>query len=282
MAQDTDFSQKIERIFDQRSIPLIMGILNVTPDSFFDGGKYLQEQDWLIQTDKMIQEGADIIDIGACSTRPGSPQPTPDEESERLIKVIKSVRKAYPEILISVDTYRANIAEQAVNAGANIVNDISGGTLDPQMFETVAKLKVPYVLMHIQGNPQTMQRNPAYTDVVKEVHLFFEENLKKLNALGVKQVILDPGFGFGKTVEHNSELLNNLDKFQSFKLPVLVGISRKSFVNKILNINSIETINATSILNEKAVKNGAKMLRVHDVKEAVDIVKNCEFSKEEN
>lgn len=282
MAQDTDFSQKIERIFDQRSIPLIMGILNVTPDSFFDGGKYLQEQDWLIQTDKMIQEGADIIDIGACSTRPGSPQPTPDEESERLIKVIKSVRKAYPEILISVDTYRANVAEQGVNAGANIINDISGGTLDPQMFETVAKLKVPYVLMHIQGNPQTMQRNPAYTDVVKEVHLFFEENLKKLNALGVKQVILDPGFGFGKTVEHNSELLNNLDKFQSFKLPVLVGISRKSFVNKILNINSIETINATSILNEKAVKNGAKMLRVHDVKEAVDIVKNCEFSKEEN
>lgn len=282
MAQDTDFSQKIERIFDQRSIPLIMGILNVTPDSFFDGGKYLQEQDWLTQTGKMIQEGADIIDIGACSTRPGSPQPTPDEESERLIKVIKSVRKAYPEILISVDTYRANVAEQGVNAGANIINDISGGTLDPQMFETVAKLKVPYVLMHIQGNPQTMQRNPAYTDVVKEVHLFFEENLKKLNALGVKQVILDPGFGFGKTVEHNSELLNNLDKFQSFKLPVLVGISRKSFVNKILNINSIETINATSILNEKAVKNGAKMLRVHDVKEAVDIVKNCEFSKEEN
>lgn len=282
MAQDTDFSQKIERIFDQRSIPLIMGILNVTPDSFFDGGKYLQEQDWLAQTSKMIQDGADIIDIGACSTRPGSPQPTEIEEFERLIKVIKSVRKAYPEILISVDTYRATIAEQAVNAGANIVNDISGGTIDPQMFETVAKLKVPYVLMHIQGSPQTMQKNPVYTDVVKEVHLFFEENLQKLNTLGVKQVILDPGFGFGKTVEHNSELLNNLGNFQSFKLPILVGISRKSFVNKILNINSIETINATNILNEKAVKNGAKMLRVHDVKEAVDIVKNCEFLKEEN
>lgn len=282
MAQDTDFSQKIERIFDQRSIPLIMGILNVTPDSFFDGGKYLQEQDWLAQTSKMIQDGADIIDIGACSTRPGSPQPTEIEEFERLIKVIKSVRKAYPEILISVDTYRAKIAEQAVNAGANIVNDISGGTLDSQMFEIVAKLNVPYVLMHIQGNPQTMQKKPVYTDVVKEVHLFFEENLKKLNALGVKQVILDPGFGFGKTVEHNSELLNNLAKFQSFKLPVLVGISRKSFVNKILNINSIDTINATYILNKMGVKNGAKMLRVHDVKEAVDIVKNCEFLKEEN
>ncbi len=278
MAQDTDFSQKIERIFDQRSIPLIMGILNVTPDSFFDGGKYLQEQDWLTQTGKMIQEGADIIDIGACSTRPGSPQPTPDEESERLIKVIKSVRKAYPKLLISVDTYRASIAEQAVNAGANIINDISGGTLDSQMFETVAKLKVPYVLMHIQGNPQTMQQNPVYADVVKEVHAYFEEKLNKLKDFGVKQVILDPGFGFGKTVEHNSQLLNNLEKFQSFNLPVLVGISRKSFVNKLLNINNKDTINATSILNKKAVENGAKMLRVHDVKEAVEVVDSLQSS----
>ncbi len=269
MAQDTDFSQKIERIFDQRSIPLVMGILNVTPDSFFDGGKYLQEQDWLAQTGKMIEEGAEIIDIGACSTRPGSPQPTLEEESERLIKVIKSVRKAHPEMLISVDTYRASIAEQALNAGANIINDISGGTLDSKMFETVAKFKVPYVLMHIQGNPETMQQNPVYMDVVKEVHHFFEENLKKLNELGVKLVILDPGFGFGKTVEHNTELLNNLDQFQSFKLPILVGISRKSFVNKILNINSIDTSNATNILNKKAVENGAKILRVHDVKEAL-------------
>ena len=273
MAQDTDFSQKIERIFDQRSIPLIMGILNVTPDSFFDGGKYLQEQDWLAQTDKMIKEGADIIDIGACSTRPGSPQPTEIEESERLIKVIKSVRKAHPQTLISVDTYRANIAEQAVSAGANIVNDISGGTLDAQMFQTVAKLNVPYVLMHIQGNPQTMQQNPVYTDVVKEVYGYFEENLKKLTTLGVKQVILDPGFGFGKTVEHNFQLLENLEKFKSFQLPILVGISRKSFVNKILNINSIDTINATNILNKKAIKNGAKMLRVHDVEEAKETVR---------
>lgn len=278
MAQDTDFSQKIEQIFAQRSIPLIMGILNVTPDSFFDGGKYLQEQDWLAQTGKMIREGAGIIDIGACSTRPGSPQPTPDEESERLIKVIRSVRKAYPKVLISVDTYRASIAEQAVNAGANIINDISGGTLDPQMFETVAKLKVPYVLMHIQGNPQTMQQNPVYTDVVQEVHVYFEEKLKELKDLGVKQVILDPGFGFGKTVEHNSELLKNLDKFHSFNLPVLVGISRKSFVNKLLYISSQDTINATSILNKKAVENGAKMLRVHDVKEAVEVVNSLQSS----
>lgn len=276
MAQDTDFSQKIERIFDQRSTTLIMGILNVTPDSFFDGGKYLEESHWLEQTAKMIEAGAAIIDIGACSTRPGSPQPSETEELERLIKVVKSVRKAHPQTLISVDTYRAIVAEQAIHAGANIINDISGGTLDSKMFETVAKLKVPYVLMHIQGNPQTMQENPTYTDVVKDVANFFELNLKKLNALGVKQVILDPGFGFGKTVEHNYELLKNLETFQAFELPILAGLSRKSMVNKLLNISSKDSLNGTSILNTIAVQNGAKILRVHDVKEAVEVAKVCE------
>lgn len=271
MAQDTDFSQKIERIFDQRSTSLIMGILNVTPDSFFDGGKYVEESHWLEQTKKMVNEGVDIIDIGACSTRPDAPQPSEKEELERLTKVIKSVRKAHPQTLISIDTYRAIVAEQAVFCGANIINDISGGTLDSKMFETVAKLKVPYVLMHIQGNPQTMQENPVYTDVVKEVSLFFEENLKKLNALGVKQVILDPGFGFGKTLEHNYELLKNLEKLQAFNLPVLAGLSRKSMINKLLNISSKDSINGTSILNTIAVQNGAKILRVHDVKEAIEV-----------
>lgn len=280
MAQDTDFSQKIERIFDQRSTTLIMGILNVTPDSFFDGGKYLEESHWLEQTKKMVDAGADIIDIGACSTRPGSPQPSETEELERLIKVIKSVRKAHPLTLISVDTYRAIVAEQSVAAGANIINDISGGTLDSKMFETVAKLKVPYVLMHIQGNPQTMQENPVYTDVVKEVAAFFEENLKKLDAFGVKQVILDPGFGFGKTVEHNFELLKKLENFQSFKLPILAGLSRKSMVNKLLNISSKDSLNGTSILNTIAVQNGAKIVRVHDVKEAAEVIKICQHLKQ--
>ena len=280
MAQDTDFSQKIERIFDQRSMPLIMGILNVTPDSFFDGGKYVEESHWLEQTKKMVEAGADIIDIGACSTRPGSPQPSETEELERLIKVVKSIRKAFPQILISVDTYRAVVAQEAVAFGANIINDISGGTLDTKMFETVAKLKVPYVLMHIQGNPQNMQENPVYTDIVKEVNLFFEESLKKLAAFGVKQVILDPGFGFGKTVDHNYELLKNLEKFQTFKLPVLAGLSRKSMINKLLNINSKESVNGTSILNTIATQKGAKILRVHDVKEAVEVVKICEKLKE--
>jgi len=280
VAQDTDFSQKIERISDQRSTPLIMGILNVTPDSFFDGGKYVEKSHWLEQAKKMIDEGADIIDIGACSTRPGAPQPSETEELDRLIKVIKSVRKAHPQTLISVDTYRAIVAEQAVASGANIINDISGGTLDAKMFETVAKLNVPYVLMHIQGNPQTMQENPVYSDVVKEVLAFFEENLKKLNALGVKQVILDPGFGFGKTLEHNYELLKNLEKLQAFNLPVLAGLSRKSMINKLLNISSKESINGTSILNTIAVQNGAKILRVHDVKEAVEVVQIHHYLKQ--
>ena len=257
-----------------------MGILNVTPDSFFDGGKYVEESHWLEQTKKMVDEGADIIDIGACSTRPGSPQPSVTEESERLIKVVKSVRKAHPQTLISVDTYRAIVAELAVGCGANIINDISGGTLDPMMFETVAKLNVPYVLMHIQGNPQTMQKNPVYTDVVAEVTAFFEENLKKLNALGVKQVILDPGFGFGKTVDHNYELLKNLQKFQDFKLPILAGLSRKSMINKLLNISSKDSLNGTSILNTIAVQNGAKILRVHDVKEAKEVIKICQHLKQ--
>ena len=279
MAQDTDFSQKIEQIFDQRSTTLIMGILNVTPDSFFDGGRYLEESHWLEQTNKMVEAGAEIIDIGACSTRPGSPQPSEIEELERLLPVIKSIRKAHPQTLISIDTYRSNVAKQAVGLGANIINDISGGTLDPKMFETVAKLNVPYVLMHIQGTPQTMQENPVYIDVVKEVEAFFEENLKKLDALGVKHVILDPGFGFGKTVEHNYQLLKNLDKFQQFKMPILAGLSRKSMINKLLNISSKDSLNGTSILNAIAVQNGAKMLRVHDVIEAVEVVKICEKLK---
>ena len=279
MAQDTDFSQKIQGIFDQRSMPLIMGILNVTPDSFFDGGNYTEEGAWLAQTEKMIREGATIIDIGACSTRPGSPQPSLQEESNRLIPVILSLRKNYPNVLLSVDTYRSEIARQAITAGAHIINDISGGTLDSNMFETVAQLNVPYILMHIQGNPQTMQENPMYTDVVKEVHDYFSDNLKKLTTLGATKVILDPGFGFGKTVEHNYQLLQNLEKLQAFGLPVLAGLSRKSMINKLLNINSKDALNGTTILNAIALQKGAKLLRVHDVKEALEVVRILEKMK---
>jgi len=277
MAQDTVFSQKIERIFDQRSTPLIMGILNVTPDSFFDGGKYAEEQHWLAHTKEMIEAGADLIDVGAYSTRPGAKNISETEELERLIKVLVSLRKNFPDLLISVDTFRANVAEQAVAVGANIINDISGGTMDFKMFETIAKLDVPYVLMHIQGTPETMQQNPHYSNVVEEVHSFFQENLKKLKELGVTKIILDPGFGFGKTVEHNFQLLKNLNRFQDFKLPILAGISRKSMINKLLNISSKDSVNGTSILNTIALKNGANILRVHDVKEAKEVVKVFEY-----
>jgi dihydropteroate synthase len=273
VAQDKVFFQKIERIFDQKSPPLVMGILNITSDSFYDGGKYLNEAEWLAQAQKMITEGADIIDIGAYSTRPGAENVSEEIENEQLTTTIKSVRKAFPEVLISADTFRAKVAEKAIEAGANIINDISGGTMDEKMFETVAKLNVPYVLMHIQGTPATMQVDPTYQNVTKEVMAFFEERIALLEKLGLKKVILDPGFGFGKTMEHNYELLQNLEQFQKFGLPVLAGISRKSMIYKLLNISQQESLNGTTILNTIAVQKRAKLLRVHDVKEAKEVVR---------
>jgi len=279
MAQDTVFYQKIERIFDQKSGALVMGILNVTPDSFFDGGKYTEEKQWLDQVSLMVTAGADMIDIGAYSTRPGAEDVSVEVESERLIKVIRSVRKAYPDLLISADTFRSKVAKDAVAAGANIINDISGGTLDSEMFAVIADLNVPYILMHIQGSPQNMQDNPKYTNVVEEVYAYFENKLNQLSALGIKQVIIDPGFGFGKALEHNYDLLKNMDRFGTFGLPVLAGVSRKSMINKLLNISSKDSLNGTSILNTIALQKGAALLRVHDVKEAKEAVAIVEFIK---
>ncbi len=279
MAQYTDFYQKIERIFNQNKGALIMGILNVTPDSFFDGGKYTQEHQWLSRVDQMVAVGADIIDIGAYSSRPGAEDISEKVESERLIKVIRTVRNAHPNLLISADTFRSNIAKQAIAAGANIINDISGGTIDSKMFLTVAELNVPYILMHIKGRPHNMQENPQYDDVVEDIYSYFENKIKQLNELGVKQVILDPGFGFGKTLEHNYKLLENIDRFKEFGLPVLVGVSRKSMITKLLNINTNESINGTSALNVIALQNGASILRVHDVKEAKEVVVITEYLK---
>lgn len=271
-AQDTIISQKTELIFAQKAKPMIMGILNVTPDSFFDGGKYQNEDQWLERAAKIIEEGADIIDIGGQTTKPGSIPVSEQEESDRLLKVVTSVRKQFPETLISADTFRALVAKEAVNAGANIINDISGGTMDEQMFSMVAKLNVPYVFMHIRGTPSTMQIDPFYKNVVQEVYDHFVAGIKKLNNLGFKKVILDPGFGFGKNLEHNYELMRNLDKFKELNYPLLVGISRKSIVNKLLNISSKDALNGTSVLNTIALQKGAKIIRVHDVKEAKEVV----------
>ncbi len=253
--------------------PLVMGILNVTPDSFFDGGKFQSVSKILEQVEKMISEGADIIDIGAVSTKPGSVGVTESEESEKLIPIIELIRKHFHSSIISADTFRSKIARNAVNSGADIINDISGGIFDEKMFTTVAELNVPYILMHMKGSPENMQQNPQYLNVFNEVMFYFSERVSKLREAGVCDIIIDPGFGFGKTVEHNYTLLQHLDKFSFFELPILTGFSRKSMVNKVLNTKPENALNGTTVLNTIALMKGANILRVHDVKEAVEAVK---------
>jgi len=272
-AQDTNFYKKAACIFDCNSPPLIMGILNVTPDSFYDGGRYMKEDEYMQRVTQFIAEGADIIDVGAQSTKPGAENITEEEEENRLIPTIAAIRKLYPKLLISADTFRASVAEKAVKAGADIINDISGGTMDEEMFNTLAKLEVPYILMHIQGTPQTMQEKPYYKDVTMEVFDFFKIKLKELNQLGISKIIIDPGFGFGKNLDHNYKLLNDLEKFCSLGAPVLVGVSRKSMITKVLNLFTKEALNGTTVVNTIALMKGAKILRVHDVKEAKEAVK---------
>jgi dihydropteroate synthase len=260
--------------------PLVMGILNITPDSFYDGGRYNSIENAVLHTSEMLAEGASIIDIGACSTRPDAEEITADEELKRLIPVITEIRKNFPSAILSVDTFRAIVAEKVVDLiGDCIINDISGGTLDNHMFETVARLKVPYVLMHIQGTPQTMQQNPFYQNVTKEVIKQLSEGVFRLHEMGVCDVIIDPGFGFGKNLDHNFELFNNLDAFQIFELPLLVGVSRKSMVYKFFGQKPEESLNGTTVLNTLALMGGAKILRVHDVKPAVEAIKIVERLK---
>ena len=253
--------------------PFVMGILNLTPDSFFAGSRHQSKDDLLERAEKHINEGASILDIGAISTRPGAEYITETDESERLISSLKILRSAFPEVWISVDTWRASIAKQCLNEGANMINDISGGTFDAKMPEVIAKNNSPYVLMHIKGEPQNMQNNPVYKDVVKEVADFFKTQSKKFIDLGATQIILDPGFGFGKTLEHNYHLLKNLDFFHKLNLPLLVGMSRKSMIHKLLDISADEALNGSSVLNTLAIQKGAKILRVHDVKEAIETIK---------
>ena len=253
--------------------PIIMGILNVTPDSFFDGGKHLGEETIIRKVNSMEYDGAQIIDIGGYSTRPGAKEVSEEEELNRVLPIVKLIKSNFDGLIISVDTFRSNVARKCVEAGADIINDISGGSLDDKMFGCMAELKVPYILMHIKGTPQNMQENPTYNNVVDEVKSFFEEKINQLNSLGVENVILDPGFGFGKTVEHNYELLNNLDAFQSIGKPILAGISRKSMINKVINTSPDEALNGTTVLNTIALQKGANILRVHDIKEASETIK---------
>ncbi|MBI2269807.1 MAG: dihydropteroate synthase [Bacteroidetes bacterium] len=250
-----------------------MGILNITPDSFFDGGRYANEKSIIAHVEKMLDEGASIIDIGANSTRPGAMEVSENEELKRLLPVIKNLRKRYDRVIISADTFRSGIARKAIEAGADIINDISGGTMDNNMFATVADIKAPYILMHIQGTPKTMQKDPQYINVVEEVKSFFQKKIQQLNSSGIQQIIIDPGFGFGKTLNYNFALLKNLKEFRSFGYPVLAGLSRKSMINKVLGTLPADALNGTTVLNTLALLNGASILRVHDVKEAVETIK---------
>ena len=278
------FKKKKTILYDGRlidlSTPLVMGILNVTPDSFFDGGRYNSVENAIERARQIIQQGGQMIDVGAYSTRPGADDVTVEEELHRLIPVVKAIKREFPEVIVSVDTFRASVAKTLVDeCGPCIINDISGGTMDDAMFETVALLNVPYILMHIQGAPATMQQNPQYKNVTKEVIKSLSEGVFKLHELGVSDVIIDPGFGFGKTMEHNYELFNHLDAFRFFELPLLVGISRKSMIYRLFENKPEDSLNGTTVLNTLALQAGADVLRVHDVHEAVEAVQITEKLK---
>lgn len=255
------------------SSPFIMGIINVTPDSFYDGGKNNSIEAAINQVRKHLKEGAVVIDIGGYSSRPGADEVTEKEELNRTIPIIEAVLIAFPDTIISIDTFRSNVAKKAIEAGAAIINDISAGDLDENMFSVVAEKQVPYIIMHMQGIPKTMQNNPNYTNIIQEIMDYFSKKINALRKKGVNDIIIDPGFGFGKTLEHNYEILGKLNNLQLLNVPVLAGISRKSMIYKLLNTSAKESLNGTIAANIIALQNGANILRVHDVKEATECIK---------
>ncbi len=259
------------------SSPKVMGILNITPDSFYDGGKYNNPSTIVNHVEKMLSEGATFIDVGAYSSRPGAKHISEEEELKRISPIIKLLITEFPNLLISVDTFRSKIAKHCIQNGACMVNDISAGSLDSEMFSTIAKLQVPYIMMHMQGAPQNMQAKPTYEDVVKDVLYYFSKKINELHSLGLNDIITDVGFGFGKTVEQNYQLLKHLDLFKNLEVPTLVGLSRKSMLFKPLDISQNEALNATTAANTIALLNGANIVRVHDVKEAIETIKIVEL-----
>ncbi len=252
--------------------PKVMGILNLTPDSFYDGGKYKSAADILRQVEKMISAGAAFIDMGAYSSRPRAMHISQDEELSRLLPVLELVLKEFPDALISIDTFRSHVAHIAIRSGACMVNDISGGSMDEDMFATIAKLQVPYIMMHMVGTPQTMQQNVQYENLIKDIIFYFSKKVFELRKLGVNDLILDPGFGFSKTLDQNFELLQKLELFSGMNLPLLVGLSRKSMLYKLLDLDADRALNATTSVNTIALMKGASILRVHDVQEAMETV----------
>jgi dihydropteroate synthase len=259
----------------------VMAIINITPDSFYDGGKFSSVTDIVKDAEIKINEGATIIDIGAASSRPNSVAVSVKDEMIRLREPLIKLRKEFPRIFISIDTYLSEVAEFAIDLGADIINDISGSQMDKSMLDLVAKHQIAYVLMHMQGTPQNMQKNPQYTNVVKDISDFYISKIEQANSLGFDKLILDVGFGFGKTVEHNFQLLKHLGEFTTFGYPILAGLSRKSMINKIINTSPVTALNGTTVLNTLALQGGAKILRVHDVKEAKQAVDLFEFYKQQ-
>ena len=254
------------------STPKVMGILNVTPNSFYDGGKFIGEIQILAQVEKMILEGATFIDIGAYSSKPNAEFVSEKEEVSRIIPIVNLIQKHFPETVLSIDTFRSEVAKNAIENGAAIINDISAGSLDDKMLETVAKYNVPYIMMHMKGTPQTMQTMTNYENIVKEMLFYFSEKIAKARSFGIHDLIIDPGFGFAKTLEQNYEVLQKLELFELLKLPLLAGFSRKSMIYKLLNSVPEEALNGTTVLNTIALTKGAKILRVHDVKEAMECI----------
>ena len=253
--------------------PKVMGILNVTPDSFYDGGKFKNDKGFLSQTEKLINEGATFIDIGAYSSRPGADFVSEKEEIDRLIPIVRLIHETFPETPISIDSFRSNVIKESVQAGAAMVNDISAGILDPMMFESVGKLGVPYIMMHMRGTPQTMQQMSNYSNITKEFYSYFSERIHLARKHQIKDLIIDLGFGFSKTLDQNFKLLNSLDFYTNLNLPILAGVSRKSMIYKTLNTTADNALNGTSALHMIALEKGSKILRVHDVKEAIECIK---------
>jgi len=252
--------------------PVVMGILNLTPDSFYSGSRVQEMEQVLQRAGQMIDDGATILDIGGQSTRPGSNRISAEEELQRVLPAIKSIKEKYPSTFLSIDTYHSTVAKEAVTAGADMVNDISAGEMDMQMLSTVAAINVPYIAMHMKGTPETMQQNATYEDVTKEVVDYFIHKMEACKNVGIKDIIIDPGFGFGKTIEHNFQLLKKLEVLNIFNVPVLAGLSRKATIYKTLQLTPEESLNGTTVLNTIAITKGAAVLRVHDVKEAMQVI----------
>jgi len=258
------------------SKPVVMGILNITPDSFYSSSRTQQLDEALKRAELLLNEGAVFLDIGGYSSRPGAKDISVDEEIERVVPAVEAISKAFPEAILSIDTFRAKVAEESILAGAHIINDISAGEMDAEMFATISRLQVPYIIMHMQGTPQNMQQNPIYNDVLLDVIDYFAQKIAVLKDLNVHDVILDPGFGFGKTIAHNYDLLNRMEALKIFKLPVLVGFSRKGMIHKVLRTTAAEALNGTTVLNTISLQKGAGILRVHDVREALQCIKLVE------